>query len=136
MSDLADLEQRLKSEVSALTEVGSAADLAAIKHKPVRTPAAYVMPERETASPNSAAAGGHIQRVVTTVAVALAHRDYKDARGGSASKDMEALKNAVLAKIVGWDGWSYLGSRLLGLLDGIVWEQLSFSRERQLRVLN
>ncbi len=128
------LEDRLKGEVDGLNQVGSAAEFAAIKKGPIMTPAAYVVPEDENAQPNTAAAGGHIQRVVSRVAVVLAHRSHRDARGGAGARELGKMKDEILKKVAGWGGFSYGGSRLLGLLDGIVWEQVTFIYERQLRV--
>lgn len=134
-SVMESVENRLRGEVEGLNEISSAADLAAIKKVPLNTPAAYVLLESESAAANTAAAGGHIQRVTSNVAIVLAHKSGGDARGGGSTRELEWLKDRILSRVVGWNDFSYSGSRLLGLIDGIVWEQLNFTHDRHLRIV-
>lgn len=96
---------RLQSQVTALQEIGGAAEYAAISDLGrFRTPSAYVLLAEEVADPKPAGYSGGTgqQRVSVTFGVALALRSYRDATGKAASDSLLAILGQVREALIGW----------------------------------
>ncbi len=93
---------RLEASVPLLKAVGGAAQFQnAAESLPKSTPAAFVIPLEE--NPSGSAMGDMvIQRVAVTFGVILVVRNLSDAKGVAARQDMEALRAAVKAALLGW----------------------------------
>lgn len=101
MLALTTLVDRLKAQVPALKRVAGVADLVAAKGSFTAFPAAYVIPERESASPN-ALHGVHDQQIVEAFTVLHLVKNAKDATGLAAQGDLKALVDATRAALKGW----------------------------------
>jgi hypothetical protein len=131
--DIAGIIARLKAEASTLRQVAGAAEAtAAQKASTASLPGAFVYLERESAPPKVAASGVHLQRVTARIAVLLAVRNYRDARGGDAMQDLRAHIADVRAALIGWKpddaitSVDFRDGRLISFDDAVVWWQESF----------
>ena len=99
---------------------------------PPATPAAYVIPLNETAGKNPVLPDVH-QQVAVTVGIVLVARNVADATGAATQQDMETLRSATKAKLLGWSpatGYDVLeraGSHLLAFRDGHMWWQDAYT---------
>lgn len=94
---------RLRTQCPQLKDVLPASDLAAIKEQPpLRFPTAYVLAVRESGSGNRYMTGAVAQRRQMTVAIMLLVKNVRDARGGAATTDMDALRILVDDALFGW----------------------------------
>ena len=128
---IAELE-RVKSPLG-LNLVSGAADFQrAVESNPAATPAAYVFPLDESASPSPVTPDIH-QRVAVNLAVVLVVRNLGDAKGAGAATDMETLRQAVKAVLLGFcpgAGFYPLErgrSHLLAFRDGYMWWQDAYA---------
>ena len=120
---------QLRASVGALKQVDGAAQfMTAAQSNPHVTPAAFVIPLTEDPS-RSEVAGLVIQRVAITLGVILVVRNVSDKSGDAARQDMEALRDAVKASLLGWlpsaqyDPFERGRSTLLAFKDGHMWWQ-------------
>lgn len=115
--------------VAGLKKVGTAADYAsaAIDLK-TPTPAAYVIPLRETPGRNTLE-NAVSQQNVTRFGVVLAVSNLRDAIGAKAGVDLRAIRIAVMTALLGWtpgpdyDVCTSGGGRLLQLSNAVLWWQ-------------
>lgn len=115
--------------VPALKLVGGAADLqAAVENSPTVTPCAFVIPLEE--NPGANALGNFVaQRVAVAVGVVLVVRNLSDSKGAAATVDMEVLRKATKAVLLGFSPGSEYDplergqSALLVFKDGHMWWQ-------------
>jgi len=126
---IAAIAQRLDDNVAALKLVGGAVEFQnAAETNPTATPAAYVIPLEENPGPG-AAVSIVIQRIAASVGVILVVRNVSDPKGAAAQGDMESLRAAVKAQLLGWqptDAYDPLErgrSGLLAFRDGHMWWQ-------------
>jgi hypothetical protein len=124
---------RLLAEVPALKAVGAAAAFQqASETNPRSTPAAFVFIVEESADENSVDAP-FIQEIDVTLAVVLVVRHVGDTLGAAAGVDMDSLRAAVLAALMGYvplAGYDPLARRkssLLAFRDGHMWWQETWS---------
>jgi len=115
-----------------LALVGGAAEFQkAVETNPAATPAAYVIELDETAGP-SPATEVH-QRVKATIGIVHVVRNVADIKGDGARKDMETLRAATKAKLLGWsiaagfDPLERARSNLLTFRDGHMWWQDAYT---------
>lgn len=113
--------------------VGGAAEFqAAVAANPSATPAVYVIELDEFAGKNQVAPDVH-QRVVAIFGVVHVVRNVSDAKGEAARRDMESLRGATKAKLLGWPpaaGYDALErgrSHLLTFRDGHMWWQDAYT---------
>ncbi len=126
---LAPIVSRLQSQVTTLKKVGMAAEFDAAR-KDVRPvpPAAFVLPLRESAGRNELE-NAISQRVTAQFAVVYCAQNLRDARGGQAHEDLDAVRAAGKTALLGWqpdvdhDPCEYVGGELLGLQGPFVWWQ-------------
>lgn len=119
------------ANVFALVE--GAAELAALQDAaPPASPAAYVFIDEEAAEPNDRL-NAVLQRVEVDLSVVLMTTDVSDATGGAGAAEIEALKAAVRAALVGWtpaagdDVVTYVGARLVRARNGVVTVEMTFA---------
>jgi hypothetical protein len=97
---------------------------------PASPPAAFVAVSRESAEPNKLI-GAHAQRVNATLAVLFVESAARFDR--SAKDQLERTRKAVIRQLVAWtpDGaghpLNYVGYRVAGMDDGLVWGEASFA---------
>lgn len=141
MSDVAPLiRTRLENEVTALKEVCGALDFSAIKGSAVKFPAAFIFLQGDSASANNIAVGGHRQKLTGEIAVVLVLKSANDRSGEKASDELEELRSAVRAALVGWEpgnGFEPLSlkrGRLLGFSKGVAFWQDTYEAGSEIRV--
>lgn len=122
---------RLEADKAALglkLVAGAAAFARAAEANPTATPAAYVIPLDESpgAPPFS---GDDIQKIDVMVGVVLALSNVADAKGAAAHTDLQTLRDAVKASLLGWapaTGYATLSrgrSTMMAFRDGHLWWQ-------------
>jgi hypothetical protein len=135
MSMIAAIVARLeatKAQTGLKRVGGAAAFQAAVETNPAAVPAAYVFTLDETAGPNPVAPDV-IQRVSASIGVVLVARNLSDAKGAAAGQDMETLRAAVKAVLLGWspaEGHDPLErgrAHLLAFRDGHMWWQDAYT---------
>lgn len=124
--NLAAIITRLDTEVAALAIVGGAAEIAAASEALAASPAAFVIEETNKAGENPVAHDVH-QRVEVSLSVFLAIKNAKDSRGQSGNSDLETLRLAVRAALLGWapaadiEPLTYSGGELFRFEPGLIW---------------
>lgn len=117
---------RLDAQVAALKKVGGAADFEAALAELKIEPAAFVIPLRDAAQPNTLE-NAVSQRVISRFGVALAVQNLRDASGTKAQTELAPLRDSVITALLGWapdadrDPCEYGGGRLLRLRDRVLW---------------
>lgn len=139
---LAEIEAKLTTDAAAigLNLVESAATFSAIKDNPPlsKQPAAYVVPVADMPGPNPFATSVH-QQILERFAVVLALGNFKDKTGATATQQMEAVKKNVIMALLGWspvdgaEGCLYARGVVVGLKNGVVWQQLEFTTKHSIR---
>lgn len=121
------LRARLAAAQSGVRLVGGAADLGAAEATAPVTPSVFVMPLSDRAS-EPEMIGLHLQRVEQTFSTILVIANRRDARGGAAVDELEALRAQVRTALLGWvpvpaegEGVAYAGGRLLKFADQRIW---------------
>lgn len=131
--------------VAALAgRVKGAAELSELvrqKAMPAASPFAFVLPLALSArGDGDAAAGMFTQSLDETVAVLIAVRAAGDVSGGKALASVEAVGDAVIARVCGWGPDSEPGvfrltrAALVSAEAGLVLFQIDFTCQRQLRI--
>lgn len=130
--DLIDTIITHLGSVTALKKVSGAADFASasidLKGK---LPAAYVLPLNDKAGRNEMA-NAVMQKVDVRFGVVLAVQNLRDALGKNAQSDLDPIRKAVIAALLGWQPDTdhepvlYGSGRLLQMADGVLWWQLEF----------
>lgn len=131
---------RLRANATTLKLVEPAAEYAALKAPPpaARQPAAYVIPQRDTAGRNNVI-GAVRQRVGASFGVIIMLGNLRDARGGQAVADIDAVKADVRAALLGWTpqtGWEPVlmgAGSLIDIDQGVLVWMESFSTAYQFR---
>ena len=133
---LAEVETRLGSQVAELKLVEGAAGFAGLSVNPPKEkqPAAYVIPVADSAGGNLVANRVR-QKVEKRFGVILVLGNLRDRRGATASRQMEAIEDSVIAALLGWPpvagllGCLYAGGRVIDFRDGAVWRLLEFTTD-------
>lgn len=125
---IAEIAARLEAQVATLNQVGGAAEFeAASLAKPRATPAAFVIPVGEDPAPSDVA-NIVIQRVRVSLGVVWAVRNVASADGAPALADLETVRAAGQAALLGWapanaEPLERGAGRLLAFRDGVLWWQ-------------
>ncbi len=127
---------------SGLADVGGASEFVAAREALKRSPAAFVLPAKDTAGPNLFATEEIDQRVTGRFGVMLAVKNLRDAKGEAALNDLTPLRQAVWAKVLGWipaAGFSpcvFGGGRLFDfdLENQVLWWVDEFDTDYHVRV--
>jgi hypothetical protein len=124
--------QSLKDD-KTLAVINGAADLASAKIDASNAyPSAWVIPLAESGGPNMSATQFVMQRVGMRFGVLFAIRNRRDARSQANLNDLNPIRKAVMANLIGWlppgadDLVSFSGGKLLRIQDGILWWQDEF----------
>jgi hypothetical protein len=123
---------RLETEVRAFQDVKGSVDFARAAADLRRTPAAFVITASARAPENRTGTEVTQQLVAETFGVVIAAQNLRDARGEESSKDLRALRLAVLTALHGWqpyegfDPCEYVSGQLLGMNDYTLWWQDNF----------
>ncbi len=129
---VARLEAELRREVR---QIDGVVGLAALDEQALVLPAAWVAPERETAT--SAARTGALRQLLTQRWAVVLMLGAARRRSGDAPAEVHDLAEQVKAALVGWrhpDAVSdtiYRGGRLLRAAQGIVAWQMDFEHEEE-----
>lgn len=124
--NLAAIISRIESQVTALKIVGGAAEIVAASEALAASPAAFVLEELNAAGENNVANDTH-QRVEVSLSVFLAVKNAKDSRGEAGQGDLETLRLAVRAALLGWspaagiEPLTYTGGELFRFEPGLIW---------------
>lgn len=132
---------QLLDATGAFKRVGDVLQLAALETEPtIALPAAFVVPEAESAQPNDLGSNIFEQLITSQFAVAIVV-GADGARRGVARESLEELEAEVLAALAGTkvEGQDrpivYAGARLLSIGGGRVSRLLSFRAVRRFRVI-
>jgi hypothetical protein len=99
---IASVIARLADQVKdAKLIAGASAFAAAANANPTAVPALYVIPLRETASDNAGSIWVE-QRIDVAIGVIVVVKSVADTKGGAAQSDLDALRRAVCAALLGW----------------------------------
>ena len=118
----------MKTPLGLALVSGAASFQKAVESNPAAVPAVYVFTLDESAGTNPVAPDVH-QRVGINIGVVLVVRNVADTKGAVATQDMDALRNAVKAVLMGWvpaagyDALERGRSHLLAFRDGYMWWQ-------------
>ena len=130
---VAEIEARLVERCHArFAIIGDAIGLAAVRDRPKASPAAYVVPVREGSGENSRMTGV-LQRTEMDVGVVIIVDNVSDAIGAAAGEDLETLKTAVRAALIGWqpasaeDVITHVSGELTNAKGGTVWWEEQFA---------
>ncbi len=99
--DLASIVTRIKAQCSAIHLVGGAAELDAAMEGVTTTPAAFVLPQSETAGADEGLDALY-QIVSLEFGVVLCVRNVRDVAGNSSLTGLDPLRAAVRAALLGW----------------------------------
>lgn len=128
---IAEIIVRLDADKEALglkLVAGAAALAQAIETRPAATPAVYVTPLAENPGP-AQFSGDDIQRIDAAIGVVFALKNVADPRGEAAQADLQALRDAVKASLLGWVPLEHHAplsrgpSALQDFREGTVWWQ-------------
>ncbi|MFN7400562.1 MAG: hypothetical protein ACK5SX_16240 [Sandaracinobacter sp.] len=132
---------RLLQASDAFKQVGDVLQLASLETEPtIALPAAFVVPESESAQPNDLGSNVFEQLITSQFAVAIVV-SADGARRGLARESLEQLEAEVLTALAGTavEGLDrplvYAGARLLSIGGGRVSRLLSFRAVRRFRVI-
>lgn len=132
---IAEIIAKLDAEKAALglKLVSGAADFQrAAQSNPTATPAVYVLPMDETPGP-APFSGDDIQHIRVSVGVVLVVRNVADAKGQAVHDDLQPLRDAIKASLLGWapvEGYATMSrgrSALMAFKDGHIWWQDAYA---------
>lgn len=98
---LGELQTRVKDQLPGLRQVGASADMVSAMAGAVTAPAAFVLPMGEDGK-DIGLLSTTSQAVVQSFGVLHVVSNRRDARGGAALDDLEALRAALKAALIGW----------------------------------
>jgi len=125
--------QAITPPIFAIVE--GAADFSTIDGVPTGMPAAYVLVEEEESGDNERATGPVLQRCEADIAVVIVTDNVSDVSGGAVASDVETLKAAVRAALIGFvpasaqggDPITHIGGKLISARRGTVWHRELFA---------
>lgn len=129
MTVTAEIIARLEAGVPALVQVRGAAEFAALDQRLTQVPAAFVLPmqDRPRGSDRAHTLARTTQIVRRTYGIVLADRRHGDPLGGDRAEDIEPLRDAVRAALLGWmpasahEALAYDGGQISGLRNSEIW---------------
>jgi hypothetical protein len=121
------IEQRIKDEVIAFSEVAGAANLENIIAGRISSPGCYIFKERSQPQGGDLI-GATMQRVVLRYAVIIIVKNVRDARGADAADESDSLQESVRTALLGWqpcpeaDPMEYADGALVSFANGFfIW---------------
>jgi len=135
MSLVSEIIARLEAiDPPAFAMVAGAIALAAVKGVPDAVPAAFVFVKEEASAPTHRATGPVLQRVEADVAVLIVAGNVSDAQGAAVAADLEDLKDAVRAALVGFvptltagEPLQHVSGQLVQFKGGYAWHEDLYS---------
>ncbi len=136
MSLVSEIQGRLSAiDPAVFRLVAGAAAFSALSGQPPATPAAYVLIEEEQSAENERITGPVMQRTEADIAVIIVTRNVADNTGAAAAEDVETLKAAVRAALIGFvpagaqggDPLTHISGNLLKAKSGNVWQRELFA---------
>ncbi|MBX3580833.1 MAG: hypothetical protein KF810_02915 [Rhizobiaceae bacterium] len=114
--------------------VGGAAEFASIDTVPTAMPAAFVLVESEESAENQRSTGPVLQRTIAEVAVVIVTDNVSDHVGAAAAVEIETLKAAVRAALIGLvpdpdegNPVEHISGELLKAQGGTIWHRELFA---------
>ena len=95
------IEQRIKDEVTAFSEVAGAANLENIMTGRISSPGCYIFKERSQPQGGDLI-GATMQRVILRYAIVIIVKNVRDARGSDAADESDLLQEAIRTALLGW----------------------------------
>ena len=121
------IQQRIKDEVLAFSEVAGAANLENIMAGRISSPGCYIFKERSQPQGGDLI-GITMQRVILRYAVIIIVKNVADARGADAADESETLQESVRTALLGWqpspeaDPIEYADGALISFANGFfIW---------------
>lgn len=127
MIALAPIVARVAAQCPLLVSVAGASEFAAVSERVTIHPAAWVLPEQDSAGDNRYGAGAISQRVATAFSVVIVAGTRGDQLGGATHDVLRPLRLQVLEALLGWhptdaaEPITYLSGELLQVSAGLVW---------------
>jgi len=126
-------------KASGLQRVQGVLELVSLKTPPARLPAHFVVPDSETAQPNSFTGGPIMQRTDARFGVVIMLAP--GANQEKTSDDLQIHEDQVIEAVLGWihpdaaDGkpCEYVGARMLTVMPGALCWMVSFRTGRMIR---
>lgn len=120
--------------IAEFKKVAGAANFAAARDDLKNAmPAAYVIPLRDTGSPNPLEGGAVSQHIKEQFGVILAVSNLRDAKGEASQAELERLRKLVNASLLGfsaaadYDPIEYVGGTILAIDAAVLWWQITFT---------
>jgi hypothetical protein len=118
----------LSDAVPPLRLAGTAADFIRAQQDLTATPAAFVLPARETAQRNPFASQAVEQDVASEFAVMIAALDLSDATGAATLESLEPIREQIRSALLNWQpdtdhaGCEYVDGEMFQLdANGVLW---------------
>lgn len=130
---IAHLKTIKTAGVAEFKKVAGAANFAAARDDLKFPPAAYVIPLRDSASPNQIEGGAVNQHIKEQFGVILAVSNLRDAKGEAAQEEFERLRQLVIGSLLGfsaatdYDPIEYVGGTILAIDASALWWQITFT---------
>lgn len=126
------ISDRILARCPGFALVGGAAQFDTARHGLARLPAAFVLPARDRASPNSFLSQGVVQQQIgSEFAVLIAARNLEDATGAATADELNALRAEIRAALLNWTpegaeiGCEYVAGEILGFEDAVIlWQEI------------
>lgn len=133
--DLSPVIVQIRAQVATFSDrvAGAASFEAAQGADDVVVPAAYVVPVGDEVE-QSQTAGGIVQSMNEVIGVIVAVDNTSDARGQAAADQLETIRAALWAALLGWDPdasgeqFEYAGGTIVGMTRARVWMQFDFAK--------
>jgi hypothetical protein len=139
---MATIATRIRDNVPAFKQVGTAAAFAKALEGLRAAPAAFVMPAREVAQENPFMGQAVEQMVGSDFAVIIAARDLTDATGGASKDALEPIRESLRDALLNWrpdsesDGCSFVSGEMFQLdPNGVCWWVDTYRSGYQIRSL-
>lgn len=133
MSLVSEIKERLKDGQTVFATVGGALDLANLEKNYLAKPGAYVLAAEEASGENERMTGPVLQRLESDIAVVIVFDDHTDALGEAADDPLEAFKNFVRGRLIGFvpasadEPVTHVSGEIVKASGGTVWFEDRFS---------
>lgn len=130
---------RLREQCPELRLVGGAAQLESAIEALTATPAAFVLPARESATESPFMDQTVQQEVLAEFAVVIAAANLADDEGAAARESLQAVRDSVRTALLGWtpddamSGCEFVSGELAQFKDSLLWWTDSYSTTFLLR---
>lgn len=140
MTTLSETKTRLMAPGTPFFAVNGATSMAQVSDKPDGPlPQGFVLFTEEEGRPNERATGRVLQRQERDMAVVIVDEHLGDADGGDVADPLEALKDYVHGRLLGWaasdmaEPMTFVRGEMIEAANGCVWFALIYSAPRYLK---